>query len=85
MEIREELRDDSLWLDAICTFDKFSKEETPVDKLSVIARTIRILSQIFNMACTKEGCQATADDEYAMLTYVVSKSISSFKLYSNFQ
>jgi hypothetical protein len=42
--IREELHDDALWLDAICTFDKFSKEETPVEKLMVIARTIRILS-----------------------------------------
>lgn len=85
LEIKEELQDESLWLDAICTFDKFSKEETPVDKLNVIARTLRILSQVYNMACAKEGQQATADDEYGMLTYVVSKSISSFKLYSNFQ
>jgi hypothetical protein len=79
-----ELHDDALWLDAICTFDKFSKEETPVEKLMVIARTIRILHQIFHMARSK-GQGATADDEYAMLTYVVSKSISAFKLYSNFQ
>ena len=31
--IKQELHDEALWLDAICTFDKFSKEETPVDKL----------------------------------------------------
>ena len=42
--IRKELHDDALWLDAICTFDKFSKEETPVDKLQVISRTLRIIS-----------------------------------------
>jgi len=41
--IKEELHDEALWLDAICTFDKFSKEETPVDKLLVVSRTIRIL------------------------------------------
>ena len=85
LNIPEELRDDALWQDAICTFDKFSKEETPVDKLMVIARTMRILNQIFNMASIKEGKQAAAEEEYNMLTYVVSKSISAFKLYSNFQ
>ena len=85
MEIAKELHDEALWLDAICTFDKFSKEETPVDKLNVIARTLRILAQVFHMACQKDDAQATADDEIPMLIYVVSKSISAFKLYSNFQ
>lgn len=85
LQIPVELHDQSLWVDAICTFDKFSKEETPVDKLSVIARTMRILSLVYNMAFTKEGKNVSADDEYCLLIYVVSKSISSFKLYSNFQ
>ena len=83
--IRRELHDDALWLDAICTFDKFSKEETPVDKLQVISRTLRIISQVFHMASTKDDSQATAEDELPMMLYVVSKSISAFKLYSNFQ
>ena len=72
-------------MDAICTFDKFSKEETPVDKLQVISRTLRIISQVFHMACIKDNAQAAAEDELPMLIYVVSKSISSVKLYSNFQ
>lgn len=55
LDIPVELRDDALWLDAICTFDKFSKEETPVEKLMVIARTVRILNQIFHMASSKES------------------------------
>ena len=85
LEISKELYDEALWQDAIGTFDKFCKEETPVEKLNVIARTLRILSQVFHMACAKDGAQATAEDEIPMLTYVVSKSISCFKLYSNFQ
>lgn len=85
LEIIKELHDEALWLDAICTFDKFSKEETPVDKLNVIARTLRILAQVFHMASTRDDGQATAEDEIPMLIYVVSKSISAFKLYSNFQ
>jgi|LauGreDrversion4_2_1035121.scaffolds.fasta_scaffold66714_1 hypothetical protein len=36
------------------------------------------------MACSKEDAQAAADDEIKMLTYVVSRSISSYRLYSNF-
>jgi hypothetical protein len=53
--IKQELHDEALWLDAICTFDKFSKEETPVDKLQVISRTLRIVSQVFHMACIKDN------------------------------
>lgn len=84
MEIREELHDEALWLDAICTFDKFSKEETPVDKLMVISRTLNILQQVFHMASISADAQASADDELPMLIYVISKSLSAFKLYSNF-
>jgi hypothetical protein len=73
-----------LWLDAICTFDKFSKEETPVDKLMVISRTLNILQQVFHMASISADAHASADDELPMLIYVISKSLSAFKLYSNF-
>ena len=55
LEIKQDLKDEALWLDAICTFDKFSKEETPVDKLQVISRTLRIISQVFHMACIKDS------------------------------
>lgn len=44
LEIAKELHDETLWQDAISTFDKFSKEETPVEKLNIIARTMRIIS-----------------------------------------
>jgi Vacuolar sorting protein 9 (VPS9) domain len=56
-----------------------------VDKLSVINRTLNIISQVFRMASTKDNADVTADDELPMMIYVVSKSISAVKLYSNFQ
>lgn len=73
-----------MWIDAIATFDKFCKEETPMEKLHVLLRTIRICSSIFEMASLKADEMMTADDELMMMTYVVSRSTSSSKLYSNY-
>jgi hypothetical protein len=36
------------------------------------------------MASISADAQASADDELPMLIYVISKSLSAFKLYSNF-
>jgi hypothetical protein len=52
---QQELQDDELWIDAISTFDKLTKEETPLDKLRVILRTVRICSSVFEMASLKPG------------------------------
>lgn len=84
LEFPDELQDETLWRDAICTFDKFSKEETPNDKLDIVMRTIRICSHVYHMASIKEGREMTFDEEIQMLTYVITKSTSSQKLYSNF-
>ncbi len=37
------------------------------------------------MASLKDDREMTFDEEMSMLTYVISKSISAFKLYSNYQ
>jgi hypothetical protein len=74
-----------LWLDAICTFDKLIKEETPVDKLMVIARTINIINEVFRIVSVSNNTFiGSADDELSVLIYVISKSMTTVKLYSNF-
>ncbi|CDW80527.1 UNKNOWN [Stylonychia lemnae] len=85
LDFPEELQDESLWIDAISAFDKFSKEETPMEKLQVVLRTVQICSQVYHMANIKDNKEMTFDEEINMLTYVVYKSISAFKLYSNYQ
>lgn len=50
----------------------------------MIMRTYRIVSEVFHMASLKENRQMTADDEIPMMQYVISRSISAVKLYSNF-
>lgn len=84
LKLPEELQDEELWIDAISSFDKLSKEETPMEKLNVIMRTQMICSEVYHMASLKENREMTADDEPLMVTYVVSRSISAVKLYSNF-
>jgi len=74
-----------LWEDAINIFDQFIKEETPLDKLQVVLRTMKICSHIYHMASVKDNREMTFDEEMSMMTYIVSKSISAHKLYSNYQ
>ena len=56
-----------------------------MDKLLVIQRTIRICAQIYHMASIKDDREMTAEEEIIMVTYVVSKSVSAFRLFSNYQ
>jgi hypothetical protein len=84
LQFPTELQDEELWIDAISTFDKLSKEETPMEKLNVILRTYTIISEVFHMASLKEGRQMDVEIEIPMMTYVISRSISAVKLYSNF-
>lgn len=37
------------------------------------------------MASIKDGREMTFDEEITMVTYVVAKSVSAFRLYSNYQ
>jgi len=37
------------------------------------------------MASVKDNREMTFDEEMSMMTYIVSKSISAHKLYSNYQ
>ena len=57
-----ELQDEELWFTPIRTFDKFIKEETPMEKTSVLLRTIQICASIYNMASMKTSQEMTADD-----------------------
>jgi len=36
LNLEEELQDEELWIDAIQVFDKLSKAETPIDKMTVL-------------------------------------------------
>jgi hypothetical protein len=66
-----------MWVDAITTFDKLVKEETPLDKLMVISRTINIIREIFGIVSISSGKNiGGVDDEYPVLLYVISKSLS---------
>lgn len=51
----DELKDPELWVEAISAFDMFCKEETPMEKLNVLLRTLRICSAVFEMATIKDG------------------------------
>ena len=84
LDFPEELQDPDLWTDAISIFDKFALAETPLDKLSVLLRTIRVCSSVFQMASVKAGQMMTADDEFMMLIYIIAKSSAAKKLYTNY-
>lgn len=50
LEFPEELQDEQLWIEPIQIFDKFQAVETPLEKLNILLRTLRLCSQIFQLA-----------------------------------
>jgi hypothetical protein len=51
----------------------------------VIARTINIINEVFRIVSVSNNIFiGSADDELSALIYVISKSMTTVKLYSNF-
>ena len=53
MDIPDEMKDENLWTEAVLTFDKIVREDTPSEKRMVIFRTLHIAKQTWNMNCWK--------------------------------
>jgi hypothetical protein len=56
-----------------------------MEKLSILLRTINICSSVYTMACLKSSQLMVADDAQTMIIYVISRSNSQVKLFSNYQ